>query len=122
MLLSIGAGGALGAVSRFLLSHLIAERLALSSSLATLSVNILGCFCMGLCAGYLTSVLPDSLRAFLTIGFLGAFTTFSSFALDSHHLFQADKFFATFTYIIFSVVFSLLAFTIGFMLTELRLS
>jgi CrcB protein len=85
----IGAGGFLGAITRYLLSG-AAQRLSDSVVLpfGTMAVNILGCFCIGMLA-YLTeahSAFSDNQRAFLIVGVLGGFTTFSAFANESVNL------------------------------------
>jgi CrcB protein len=77
-LLAIGCGGFLGAVARFMFAQ------SLTSVPGTLAVNVLGSFCLGLLmyhSEYLGYV-PTRTRLFLGIGFLGAFTTFSSFAVS----------------------------------------
>ena len=73
----IGCGGFLGAVARFGFCQ------SLTSVKGTLAVNVLGSFCLGLLmyhSDYLGYV-PSRTRLFLGIGFLGSFTTFSSFAV-----------------------------------------
>ncbi|HHV25357.1 MAG: fluoride efflux transporter CrcB [Methanosarcina sp.] len=75
----IGAGGFLGAICRFLLCELI------DAHLGTLSVNILGSFMLGLImydTEYIRFIGPKGKIAFGT-GFMGAFTTFSTFAVQS---------------------------------------
>ncbi|RXA16833.1 fluoride efflux transporter CrcB [Methanosarcina sp. MSH10X1] len=75
----IGAGGFLGAISRFLLCE------PLEAHLGTLSVNVLGSFMLGLImydTEYLGFIGPKGKLAFGT-GFMGAFTTFSTFAVQS---------------------------------------
>ena len=76
-LLAIGCGGFLGAVARFMFAQ------SLTSVLGTLAVNVLGSFCLGLLMYHseFLGYVPTCTRLFLGIGFLGAFTTFSSFAV-----------------------------------------
>jgi CrcB protein len=79
-----GGGGALGAMLRYAVST-VALAAGVHSSLATLTVNILGCFAMGA----LASTVPDRLSTpfvLLGTGVLGGFTTFSAFALDASAL------------------------------------
>jgi CrcB protein len=79
----IGAGGAAGAVARALVivatGHLNLPRLA-----ATFSVNMLGSFCLGVVAAWVLRQVPTGVpvRPLVVIGFLGAFTTFSTLALE----------------------------------------
>ena len=115
MFLSVAAGGALGASLRFFIGIMFAERWGLPHWAATVSVNILGCLSMGLCAGYIAhhSLLPDSLRGFIMVGFLGALTTFSSFALDIHILVERSGFISSFMYLSGTVIASIAVFLAG---------
>lgn len=94
-LIVIGVGGMVGAILRFLLSGLI-QNLSKNDSfpLGTLGVNVLGCFIIGILGGYsetLNAFSPE-LRAFLMIGLLGSFTTFSSFELETFNLLRNSQF------------------------------
>ena len=86
MFLSVGAGGAIGAMTRYGIAVWMAERFGAASWTATLAVNIAGCFLMGIIAAYLaiSAPLSETARGFLAVGFLGSLTTFSSFALDGY--------------------------------------
>ncbi|MGB1181078.1 MAG: fluoride efflux transporter CrcB [Candidatus Puniceispirillaceae bacterium] len=115
MIISVGAGGALGAITRYLVGMAISHHLPNHGWLATLSVNIVGCFAMGIMAAILIespSVSP-AVRSFVMIGFLGALTTFSSFALDIHILLDKQGFMAGAGYLITSVGLSLAMFFAG---------
>lgn len=80
------AGGA-GALSRFGLSVLVNKLAGGPSPWGTLVVNMLGCFIFGLLWAYIGSrTLPDPVRIILLVGFVGSFTTFSSFIYDSFQL------------------------------------
>lgn len=84
LLLAIAAGGALGALARHKVGSLAMHWLGSGFPYGTLAVNIVGSFLLGLLAGGLAFkfTLPLEARAFLIVGFCGAFTTFSTFALD----------------------------------------
>lgn len=85
--LLVGAGGFLGAVARFLLSTFIARRTEHSFPWATLIINVSGSFLLGLTATLLVSrVLPPVWRYTFAIGFLGAYTTFSTFEFETAQL------------------------------------
>lgn len=82
--MAVAAGGAIGAMARHGVSRVSLHWLGPNFPWGTLSANILGSFAMGLIIVWLSSREPASpaLRAFLTVGLLGAFTTFSTFSLD----------------------------------------
>jgi len=83
-ILAIAAGGALGAVLRYLLSGWIQEWGGTRFPWGTLAVNVTGSFALGLLmAGLLEHAADSSLRSFWTIGVLGAFTTFSTFSYET---------------------------------------
>lgn len=119
MMLAVAAGGAIGAVARYMVSLVAgAELFGISGPLATLSVNIAGSLMMGLFAGWVATAGPISelWRGFLAVGCLGALTTFSSFALDAGTLLQKQGLLAAGGYVLLSVGLSLLAFGAGFWL------
>lgn len=82
--LAVGAGGAVGAMARHGVSRLSLHYLGPNFPWGTLTANVAGSFAMGLLIAWLARHEPHSaaLRAFLTVGVLGAFTTFSTFSLD----------------------------------------
>jgi CrcB protein len=85
--LAIGAGGALGAMARHAVNHYVHQR-ALASTFPTgiFLVNVVGSFAIGIVAGLLAGNrihLSQHARTFVIVGFLGGFTTFSSFSLDT---------------------------------------
>lgn len=84
MVFSVAAGGALGSVARYLTMILIGQWFGTGFPYGTLVVNILGSFVMGVLVELGALVWSTSLemRAFLTVGILGGFTTFSTFSLD----------------------------------------
>ena len=90
-ILIVGFGGALGAMCRFAIREWLPRITATHFPLHTLAVNLLGCFLAGLVFVWLeqsTHSWPMSRVLFFFVGFLGAFTTFSAFALDSLILFN----------------------------------
>ena len=121
MVLSVGIGGALGAVSRYLISLWVTGSLGQPAWLAILSVNVAGSTLMGVMAAALSlsSSVNDAVRGFLMIGFLGALTTFSSFAVDAHHFFQRGEILAGGAYLLGSVSLSVAGFYAGFIALRL---
>lgn len=84
MLFLVGIGGMLGALSRFLLSTWITSKASSRFPFATWIINISGSFCLGILAAYhLKNTIPEWTWLLLGTGFLGAFTTFSTFAYET---------------------------------------
>ncbi len=82
--LLVVAGGGFGSLCRYLVSGLAMRRFGDSFAWGTMSVNLIGCFAVGLLAGLVErSALPAHLRVLAISGFLGGFTTFSTFSLES---------------------------------------
>ena len=87
-ILAIGAGGFLGAIARAYSVHLSNKYIPLEFPMGVLLVNIIGSFIIGILFAYFTHfTVSDTLKAFLTTGFLGALTTYSTFAIESYLLF-----------------------------------
>jgi CrcB protein len=85
----IGFGGAIGALSRYTISNLISKSFQTTFSLGTLGINLLGCFIIGIAWQYSEHYsIEKNIRLFFFVGLLGAFTTFSTFGLESLHLFK----------------------------------
>jgi fluoride exporter len=84
----VGIGGFIGTVARYLLSQFIQKYFNTAFPLGTLIINILGCLIIGFLFGMFErgSLISSELRLFLTVGFCGGFTTFSTFSNDSVNL------------------------------------
>jgi CrcB protein len=86
-IIAVGAGGFFGSVSRFYINTIVAKNFESQLPLATLSVNIIGSFFIGILMGYFLQTTPNEyLKLFLITGFLGALTTYSTFAIESFFL------------------------------------
>lgn len=93
MLFSIGAGGFLGAILRFLMTQQVQLLFSKDFPYGTLLVNALGSFLLGFLSHYLfTLPLHEALRMGLTVGILGAFTTFSTFSMETILFLQKGDF------------------------------
>ena len=114
ILLAVAVGGAFGSVARYLLAGVI-QPAGSNFNWGILAVNVLGGFVMGVIVegSALRWNLAPELRAFLTVGILGGFTTFSTFSLDSVLLLQRGAYAAAAGYIGGSVVLSILALFAG---------
>lgn len=90
----IGMAGFIGTLSRYWMSGLVAKRYGETFPLGTLVVNLVGCFLVGLLFYLLEErfLVNQTVRTAILIGFLGGFTTFSSFGLQSFTLLQEGEF------------------------------
>jgi CrcB protein len=113
--LSVAAGGAIGAVLRYLLVAGVARALGPVFPTGVLAANVVGCFAMGVLAVTLTvgGVPAARFAPFLMTGVLGGFTTFSAFALDATRLAEEGRLELSALYILLSVVLSIGALTAG---------
>jgi len=104
-LLFIAFGGACGAVSRFLLSSWAHRLFESNWPLGTLIVNVLGSFLIGLLYELIEhQVLHPDWRSVLMVGFLGAFTTFSTFSLDTAAMLEQGLLVQALGYVVASTV------------------
>lgn len=115
LILAIALGGAIGAVARYQSIGLFTRWLGTGFPYGTLFVNVAGSFVMGLFVEFLVTKLNSSteIRAFFAVGVLGAFTTFSSFALDVSVLTERSNLLAAGAYIALSVVLSIAGLFLG---------
>jgi CrcB protein len=91
-LLLIAVGGAIGTVLRYLTSVVAARWLGAEFPYGTLIVNVSGAFVIGLVQelGTETTLVPDSVRLFLTTGMMGGLTTYSTFSFETVRLMEAN--------------------------------
>ena len=91
----VGIGGALGSIARHGVGVAIARIAPVSvTPYATMAVNLAGCLAIGVLAGLVSShrlLIGPGMRAFVFVGVLGGFTTFSSFGLDTFTLAQGGR-------------------------------
>lgn len=115
---SIAFGGAIGAVLRHLAGLAALRAFGPSFPWGTMAVNILGSFVMGVLVAVFAHVWQPSadMKAFLTVGLLGGFTTFSAFSLDAVMLWERGDVAGAAAYVGGSVVLSVLALMAGLFL------
>jgi len=93
ILISIAMGGAAGAVMRYIVSGFAYKITSSTFPLGTLAVNLIGCFLLGFIWQVTQEVIVSSyLKSCITIGVLGAFTTFSTYALETFLLLREGEF------------------------------
>lgn len=114
-LLLVGLGGFAGAVSRYLLDGWVSERNPTAFPVGTLVVNLTGTFLLGILFAWVIErdVLPPEVRAPLMIGFLGAYTTFSTYVLESWRLVEDGAWVLAFANLAGSVVLGMVAVLAG---------
>lgn len=114
-ILAVGAGGAIGAIARHFVAGSMMRLLGAGFPYGTLAVNLLGAFVMGALveAFALRLSLPQTAQAFLTVGVLGGFTTFSAFSLEVALLIERHEWGSAALYVTASVILSVLALFAG---------
>jgi fluoride exporter len=123
-LLIVGAGGAVGAIARYLVGGWVQERWGPSFPAGTFVVNITGCFVLGLFATLaLRFAWSDEWRLFIAIGFVGAYTTFSTFEYETLRLVaEGTRYRAAAVNVLGSVVTGLFAAYLGVVAARLLLA
>jgi CrcB protein len=119
-LLLIAIGGALGSVARYLFSSFVLRVTGSLLGLGTFAVNLSGCILFGLIIGAAEQrfVLSPRASAFLLIGVLGGFTTFSSFEYESLMMLRDGQFLAAAVNIVGQVVAGLIGLWAGFAISS----
>jgi CrcB protein len=118
-LLVIALGGAIGSVARYLFSTSILRMTGTLFPAGTFAVNVVGCAVFGAIAGAAEQRVPlgPELRAFLLIGIVGGFTTFSSYAFESFALLRDGQFAAAAVNIVGQVAGGLVALWAAYVIT-----
>jgi CrcB protein len=117
----IGMGSFTGGVSRYLISKYVQNMTTISLPVGTMAVNIMGCFIIGLFYGLFDrgNLMNSNLRLFLTVGFCGGFTTFSTFMNDNFQLIKGENFFYMSVYLAASIIGGYLLLFLGYSLIKL---
>lgn len=111
----VSLGAIVGANSRYLIGLWAAERFGVSFPYGTMIVNVTGCFLIGVFNGLgeMGLAIPPNVRLLFTVGFLGAYTTFSSFGFESISLLRVSGFLTASLNITINVVVGLAAVVLG---------
>lgn len=114
-------GAAFGGVFRYWLSDVVQKYFNPFFPYGTLVVNILGSFLLGVIIFYFDErqLISQPVKLFLTIGFCGGFTTFSTFSYETLALFNSAQFLLAVSNIFLNVMFSLIGITIAYWLFKI---
>ncbi len=117
----VGAGSCAGGIARYIVSKLIQTSSTGVFPWGTFVVNIAGCFIIGIIYGLLDCGfrLSDGMKLFLTVGFCGGFTTFSTFMHENYILFESSNPLIFLLYAILSFSVGLALIYLGYYLTRL---
>lgn len=119
-ILCVGLGGALGAISRWGVSLIpFKEEWLYGFPLLTFLINFIGCFLIGIVTELGDSnAMSNTQIDFAKYGFIGGFTSFSSFSIDTFKLLQKGKFLTASSFVILSIFLSLLGIFLGQILAK----
>ena len=111
----IAIGGAFGSVARYLINISPLGSIFDKFPFPTFLINILGSFLIGFCVFFFADRydVGENVRMAVIVGFLGAFTTFSTFEMDLYGLLRERYFMTAFTYMLFSVVAGFVGLLVG---------
>jgi len=115
LILSVAIGGAIGAVSRYILSNAIQNLSSNSFPYGMLVCNILGSIILGMLYDSLSKAdfFNGSMKVFIQVGILGSFTTFSAFSLEAYLMFEKADYITAVIFILLSVFLSISGLILG---------
>ncbi len=118
-ILAIGLGGGIGAIARYTVAICAEKVTPVNFPLGTLAANLLGCLLIGFFWSSFERVhISREFRLFLFTGFLGGFTTFSTFAIETERLFKAGEPFHAVSYMLLSNLLGIFMVALGFFLSQ----
>lgn len=114
-------GGGAGTIARYVFSGLVYQGLGPKFPFGTLAVNLSGCFLIGFFAVLIEEkfLFSPEVRLLIAVGFLGGFTTFSTFIFETANLIRDGQTIAAFVNVLASVCAGFLAFRLGVLLAEI---
>lgn len=108
--LLVAAGGAFGSLTRFLIGRKISQKSRTDFPIGTFIINITGAILLGIVS---STGLNGNMYSLIGDGFLGAYTTFSTFMYEGFNLFQDNEKLNAFVYILGSLILGLIGFVVG---------
>lgn len=120
-IIAVGAGSCVGGIARYLLSRLVQTSAGGLFPWGTLAVNLAGCLLIGIIYGAVSRGfrLDDAMKLFLTVGFCGGFTTFSTFMHEGYLLFSSPRPMIMLSYMALSMVGGLALVYLGYALARI---
>lgn len=120
ILISIGMGSFIGGVLRYIIAEFMQARHITNFPVGTLTINIIGCFFVGIVFGLLEKGnLSQEWRLFLTAGLISGFTTFSAFSIETIGMLRDGQYFGSAAYAFLSVILGLFMAFIGISIIKL---
>lgn len=117
----VAAGAAIGSAFRYGISSYIQKHISVIFPYGTLVVNVVGSFLLGIIMFYLSekNLVGNEFRLFLTVGFLGGFTTFSTFSYETLNLFRDSEFSLAIYNVLLNVILSLAGISLAYLISKL---
>lgn len=114
MIIVVGIGGMFGAMTRFYIGKFIASKTDSDFSCATFLINISGCMLLGILTNlYMSKEISNTMWMLLGVGFLGAYTTFSTFGYETIRLIEKKLYTQAGMYVLLSIVLGIFGAWVG---------
>lgn len=120
-LIYAGMGGFIGAALRQMVNIITLQITPKPYPIATLLVNVIGCFLIGILGGYFDGRVPADhpLRFFLIVGILGGFTTFSAFTYEVFNFYRAEDYIGILLHVFLHLGLCFVAVILGFFISDI---